>query len=114
MLLKTAPTIFNEANKFHSVRNFVCPEPNLKDKLIVLYVYSNFNLFILICSFHRTIEHQKLIGCPVIIADQEKYKDNRNEFRFNACFIIPAQADALKYEVAVRKLAKYLRTLEVV
>jgi hypothetical protein len=45
--------------------------------------------------------------------DGEKYKNNRNEFRFNACFIVPSQADALKYEVAVRKLAKYLRTLEV-
>lgn len=49
----------------------------------------------------------------MIIYDGEKYKNNRNEFRFNACFIVPAQADALKYEVAVRKLAKYLRTLEV-
>jgi hypothetical protein len=50
----------------------------------------------------------------VIIVDEEKYKNNRNEFRFNACFIVPSQADALKYEVAVRKLAKYLRTLEVI
>jgi hypothetical protein len=49
----------------------------------------------------------------VIISDGEKYKNNRNEFRFNACFIVPSQADSLKYEVAVRKLAKYLRTLEV-
>lgn len=49
----------------------------------------------------------------MIIPDEEKYKHNRNEFRFNACFIVPAQANALKYEVAVRKLAKYLRTLEV-
>lgn len=63
---------------------------------------------------HRTVDNQKLIGCPVIISDQEKYKNNRNEFRFNACFVIPSQANALKYEVAVRKLAKYLRTLEVV
>ena len=63
---------------------------------------------------YRTIEDQKLIGCPVIISDQEKYRNNRNEFRFNACFIIPSKADALKYEVAVRKLAKYLRTLEVI
>jgi hypothetical protein len=62
---------------------------------------------------YRTIENQKLIGCPVIIYDVNKYKDNRNEFRFNACFIVPSEADALKYEVAVRKLAKYLRTLEV-
>lgn len=61
----------------------------------------------------RTIENQKLIGCPMIIADEEKYKNNRNEWRFNACFIVPAQADAMKYEVAVRKLAKYLRNLEV-
>ncbi|CAF2371927.1 unnamed protein product [Rotaria sp. Silwood2] len=89
-------TSFSEHRQFHCVRNFVCPEPNLKDKLIVL-----------------TIDNQKLIGCPVIISDQEKYKNNRNEFRFNACFIIPSQADALKYEVAVRKLAKYLRTLEI-
>ncbi|CAF1064770.1 unnamed protein product [Rotaria sordida] len=93
---ETAHTNFSEDQRFHSVRNFVCPEPNLKDKLIVL-----------------TIDNQKLIGCPVIIADQEKYRNNRNEFRFNACFIIPSQADALKYEVAVRKLAKYLRTLEI-
>jgi hypothetical protein len=64
-------------------------------------------------SMHRTIDKQKLIGCPVIISDGEKYKNNRNEWRFNACFIVPAQADALKYEVAARKLAKYLRTLEV-
>ena len=49
----------------------------------------------------------------MIIADEEKYKNNRNEWRFNACFIVPAQADAMKYEVAVRKLAKYLRNLEV-
>ncbi len=67
----------------------------------------------LIAFLYRTIENQKLIGCPVIIYDEQKYKNNRNEFRFNACFIIPSQADALKYEVAVRKLAKYLRTLEV-
>jgi len=50
----------------------------------------------------------------VIIYDEQKYKHNRNEFRFNACFIIPSQANALKYEVAIRKLAKYLRTLEVI
>ncbi|CAF0848725.1 unnamed protein product [Rotaria sp. Silwood1] len=93
---ETAHTSFSEDRHFHSVRNFICPEPSLKDKLIVL-----------------TIDDQKLIGCPVIISDQEKYKNNRNEFRFNACFIIPSQADALKYEVAVRKLAKYLRTLEI-
>lgn len=62
--------------------------------------------------FSRTIEDQKLIGCPVIIYDEQKYKDNRNEFRFNACFIVPVKASTLKYEVAVRKLAKYLRTLE--
>ena len=49
----------------------------------------------------------------MIISDENKYRHNRNEFRFNACFIVPVQADALKYEVAVRKLAKYLRTLEV-
>ncbi|CAF1474688.1 unnamed protein product [Rotaria magnacalcarata] len=93
---ETAHTIFSEDQSFQFVRNFVCPESNLIDKLIVL-----------------TIQNQKLIGCPVIIYDQEKYRNNRNEFRFNACFIIPSQADALKYEVAVRKLAKYLRTLEV-
>ncbi|CAF4327882.1 unnamed protein product [Rotaria socialis] len=93
---ETARTIFSEGQNFQCVCNFLCPEPNLIDKLIVL-----------------TIQNQKLIGCPVIIYDQEKYKNNRNEFRFNACFVIPSQADALKYEVAVRKLAKYLRTLEV-
>jgi hypothetical protein len=67
----------------------------------------------LLFRIYRTIEDQKLIGCPVIISDGDKYRDNRNEFRFNACFIVPSQADALKYEVAVRKLAKYLRTLEI-
>ena len=49
----------------------------------------------------------------MIISDEQKYRNNRNEWRFNACFIVPAQVDAMKYEVAVRKLAKYLRTLEV-
>ncbi|UJR15766.1 hypothetical protein I4U23_002700 [Adineta vaga] len=93
---ETAKTNFSEDQKFQWIRNFVCPEPNLQNKLIVL-----------------TIENQKLLGCPVIIYDEEKYKNNRNEFRFNACFIVSSQADALKYEVAVRKLAKYLRTLEV-
>ncbi|CAF0906843.1 unnamed protein product [Adineta ricciae] len=93
---ETMKTNFSEDQKFHWIRNFVCPEPNLQNKLIVL-----------------SIENQKLLGCPVIISDGEKYKNNRNEFRFNACFIIPSQADALKYEVAVRKLAKYLRTLEI-
>ncbi|CAF1063509.1 unnamed protein product [Adineta steineri] len=93
---ETAKTNFSEERQFNWIRNFVCPEPNLKDKLIVL-----------------TIDNQKLLGCPVIISDGEKYRNNRNEFRFNACFIVPAQADALKYEVAVRKLATYLRTLEI-
>lgn len=78
-----------------------------------MYVKISSFRFILCFFANRTIENQKLIGCPVIIYDGEKYKNNRNEFRFNACFIVPIQADALKYEVAVRKLAKYLRTLEV-
>lgn len=92
---QTHETNFSESQCFQYIRNFVCPEQTLKDKLIVLIV-----------------RDQKLIGCPVIIADEEKYKNNRNEFRFNACFIVPKHANALKYEVAVRKLAKYLRTLE--
>lgn len=75
-------------------------------------VFFFFGFSLEINSF-RTVENQKLIGCPVIIADEQKYRNNRNEWRFNACFIVPAQADAMKYEVAVRKLAKYLRTLEV-
>jgi len=93
---ETAKTIFSEDQRFNWIRNFVCPEPNLQNKLIVL-----------------TVENQKLIGCPVIISDEQKYRNNRNEWRFNACFIVPAQVDAMKYEVAVRKLAKYLRTLEI-
>lgn len=79
--------------------------------MLILFFYLFYSIFDI--YIYRTIEDQKLIGCPVIIYDEKKYKNNRNEFRFNACFIIPMNADALKYEVAVKKLAKYLRTLEV-
>ncbi|CAF1340396.1 unnamed protein product, partial [Didymodactylos carnosus] len=92
---ETAQTDFSNKRLFGSIQNFVCPHKSLENRFIVL-----------------KINQQKLIGCPVIIQADKTHSYPRNQFRFNVCFVVPAEADALKYEVAVRKLAKYLSMLE--
>jgi hypothetical protein len=53
---------------------------------------------------------RKIIGCPVII-DNPKYK--RNAFIFNLSLVCDAELDTRPYEKIVRKLAEYLKALEV-
>lgn len=50
------------------------------------------------------------MGCPVII-DNKKYK--RNALIFNLCMVFDTSVNTEKYEGIVKKLAGYLRTLEV-
>ncbi|KAI8066391.1 nitrogen permease regulator 2-domain-containing protein, partial [Gongronella butleri] len=55
----------------------------------------------------------KVMGCPVILLDHEKYRNVRNELRFNLCFVFDQHAETSSYEAVVRKLSRVLQGLEV-
>eukprot|EP00039_Didymoeca_costata_P010589 m.142848 g.142848 ORF g.142848 m.142848 type:complete len:458 (-) comp14889_c0_seq8:641-2014(-) len=52
----------------------------------------------------------QICGFPVMISSN---KYNRNHFRFNIAFVLGTETDTTPYEPVVRKLAEYLRVLEV-
>lgn len=53
---------------------------------------------------------KKIIGCPVII---ENPKYARNAYIFNLIFVMDSQTETIKYESVVKKLASYLKQIEV-
>ena len=53
----------------------------------------------------------KILGCPIIIRDDKKYK--RNALIFNLCLVFEENAATEIYEPVVKKLASYLTLLEV-
>lgn len=71
--------------------------------------YFNVILFVCIVNFRNALNH-RIIGCPVII-DNKKYK--RNALMFNLCMVFDSHDNAEQFEEIVKKLAIYLKTLEV-
>lgn len=69
-------------------------------------MFSNM-IVIFIC---RSVLGKKVIGCPVIIKNP-KYE--RNAYFFNLCFVMESGAETTKYETVVKKLASYLKQIEV-
>ena len=60
--------------------------------------------------FFRNALGKKIIGCPVII---ENPKYARNAYIFNLIFVMDSQTETIKYESVVKKLASYLKQIEV-
>lgn len=52
----------------------------------------------------------KVVGCPVVIENYDKYK--RNNYIFNVCLVFDARKNTTMYETVVKKLADYLTALE--
>ncbi|KAI9004854.1 nitrogen permease regulator 2, partial [Phycomyces nitens] len=81
--------------EFEAISEYVIPKKQLYKRLVT------------ICT-----NNYKVMGCPVILNDHEKYCDFRNEFRFNLCFVFERDAETSSYEAVVRKLSRVLEGLE--
>lgn len=81
---------------FESISEYIIPKNQLYKRLVT------------ICT-----NGYKVMGCPVIMHDHEKYRHFRNEFRFNLCFVFEEDAETSSYEAVVRKLSRVLEGLEV-
>jgi hypothetical protein len=81
---------------FEGISEYVIPKKQLYKRLVT------------ICT-----NGYKVMGCPVVLHDHEKYRHFRNEFRFNLCFVFEQDAETSSYEAVVRKLSRVLEGLEV-
>jgi hypothetical protein len=81
---------------FEAISEYIIPKKQLYKRLVT------------ICT-----NGYKVMGCPVILHDHEKYRHFRNEFRFNLCFVFDREAETSSYEAVVRKLSRVLEGLEV-
>ncbi|KAI9337637.1 nitrogen permease regulator 2 [Pilaira anomala] len=80
---------------FESISEYIIPKKQLYKRLVT------------ICT-----NGYKVMGCPVVLHDHEKYRHFRNEFRFNLCFVFEQDAETSSYEAVVRKLSRVLEGLE--
>ncbi|KAI8884182.1 nitrogen permease regulator 2 [Backusella circina FSU 941] len=80
---------------FEAISEYIIPKKQLYKRLVT------------ICT-----NGYKVMGCPVILHDHEKYRHFRNEFRFNLCFVFDQDAETSSYEAVVRKLSRVLEGLE--
>ncbi|KAG2236466.1 hypothetical protein INT48_003257 [Thamnidium elegans] len=89
----------NESTKtlidFEAISEYIIPKKQLYKRLVT------------ICT-----NGYKVMGCPVVLHDHEKYRHFRNEFRFNLCFVFEQDAETSSYEAVVRKLSRVLEGLE--
>ncbi|CAG2246562.1 NPRL2 [Mytilus edulis] len=77
-----------------AIHPYIITKPDLKERLITLNTLG-----------------KKVIGCPVII---ENPKYARNAYIFNLFFVMDSKTETTKYEPVVKKLASYLKQIEVV
>ncbi|CAO3589295.1 unnamed protein product [Absidia cylindrospora] len=80
---------------FEAISEYIIPKNQLYKRLVTI-----------------STGNYKVMGCPVVLHDHEKYRNLRNEFRFNLCFIFDNQAETTSYEAVVRKLSRVLEGLE--
>ncbi|KAI8093850.1 nitrogen permease regulator 2 [Halteromyces radiatus] len=80
---------------FEAISEYIIPKNQLYKRLVTI-----------------STGNYKVMGCPVVLHDHEKYRHLRNEFRFNLCFIFDDQAETTSYEAVVRKLSRVLEGLE--
>ncbi|KAI9304058.1 nitrogen permease regulator 2 [Cunninghamella echinulata] len=80
---------------FEAISEYIIPKNQLYKRLVTI-----------------STGNYKVMGCPVVLHDHEKYRNLRNEFRFNLCFIFDQQAETTSYEAVVRKLSRVLEGLE--
>ncbi|ORX62070.1 nitrogen permease regulator 2 [Hesseltinella vesiculosa] len=81
---------------FEAISEYVIPKDQLYNRLVTI-----------------NTGNYKVMGCPVMLHDHEKYGNVRNEFRFNLCFVFDQFAETSSYEAVVRKLSRVLQGLEV-
>lgn len=81
---------------FEAISEYIIPKKPLYKRLVT------------ICT-----NGYKVMGCPVVLHDHEKYQHLRNEFRFNLCFVFEQDAETSSYESVVRKLSRVFEGLEV-
>ncbi|RCH88340.1 Nitrogen permease regulator 2 [Rhizopus stolonifer] len=81
---------------FEAISEYIIPKKQLYKRLVTL------------CT-----NGYKVMGCPVVLNDHERYRHFRNEFRFNLCFVFEQDAETSSYEAVVRKLSRVLEGLEV-
>ncbi|KAK4521804.1 Succinate dehydrogenase assembly factor 3 (SDH assembly factor 3) (SDHAF3) [Mucor velutinosus] len=80
---------------FEAISEYIIPKKQLYKRLVT------------ICT-----NGYKVMGCPVVLHDHERYQHFRNEFRFNLCFVFEQNAETSSYEAVVRKLSRVLEGLE--
>ncbi|OBZ85444.1 Nitrogen permease regulator 2 [Choanephora cucurbitarum] len=80
---------------FESISEYIIPKKQLYKRLVTL-----------------STNGYKVMGCPVVLNDHERYRHFRNEFRFNLCFVFEEDAETSSYEAVVRKLSRVLEGLE--
>ncbi|KAI8373359.1 nitrogen permease regulator 2 [Blakeslea trispora] len=80
---------------FEAISEYIIPKKQLYKRLVTL-----------------STNGYKVMGCPVVLNDHERYRHFRNEFRFNLCFVFEEDAETSSYEAVVRKLSRVLEGLE--
>jgi len=73
------------------------------DSMLILFA-----CFIFSCS--NFLDHFKVVGCPIHISLDYMA---RNVLIFNLCFVFDAVVKTARYEVVLKKVANYLKALEV-
>lgn len=81
---------------FGAISEYIIPKNQLSKRLVTI-----------------STDKHRIMGCPVLLNNHEKYRDLRNEFRFNLSFVFERDAETSSYEAVVRKLARVLEVLEV-
>ncbi|KAI9478371.1 MAG: nitrogen permease regulator 2 [Benjaminiella poitrasii] len=80
---------------FEAISEYIIPKKQLYKRLVT------------VCT-----NGYKVMGCPIVLHDHERYRHFRNEFRFNLCFVFEQDAETSSYEAVVRKLSRVLEGLE--
>jgi len=88
-----SPVDFISKSEMDSIASYIIPKPQLQSRLISLKAFG-----------------YTFMGYPVTIEDKKYF---RNDFRFNAVFVFNEDDEVQEYEAVVKKLAGYLKTLEI-
>ena len=87
-----APSCFISKSQMDSIAPYIIPKPLLQSRLISIKAFGF-----------------TFMGYPVTIEDKKYF---RNDLRFNAVFVFNEDDEVQEFEAVVKKLAGYLKTLE--
>lgn len=93
VLFEVPESFFESQSEFDSFSDYMIPKPMLCNRLVTI-----------------STTKSRVMGWPVLIEDS---KYDRNALLFNLCFVFKKDANVICYEQVVTKIARVLRSLEV-